>query len=138
MNIIKELDLIEVPTQISFKKKIFFDVGFELSILDNLTVKKEYIKRIYFLSSKNKTIRGNHAHLNQFQILILMEGSAKLVLTNRKGVITHWNLIQGPVIVPKEYWIELHMEESTNILCLASNTYEKLNSIYDKKNFLDS
>jgi spore coat polysaccharide biosynthesis predicted glycosyltransferase SpsG len=132
----KELDLIETPFQRAFTINEIPEIGFEHLILDNLFVESDYIKRIYILSSKASTTRGNHAHLNQFQFLILINGSAELKLTNSSGNSTEWNLKAGPVFIPKKHWIELFLGESTKVLSLASSTYLKLQTIHKKDEFL--
>jgi hypothetical protein len=132
----KELDLITEPFFLSFKINKAEEIGFEHKILDDLIVKEDYIKRIYFLTSTQKTIRGNHAHLNQFQILILINGDAQLKLIDCKGATTEWNLDFGPVLIPKNYWIELNMAEFSKVLCLASSTHSELKSQYNMNNFL--
>jgi oxalate decarboxylase/phosphoglucose isomerase-like protein (cupin superfamily) len=95
------------------------------------------IKRIYFIETdNNKSKRGNHAHINQDQILILQEGFAKLVLTNSNGKKIRLEINKTPLLVPAGYWIELFMSENTKIMCLASQTYKHLKSITDKSVFL--
>jgi hypothetical protein len=125
------------PLYLSYEVNLINDIGFEHLILDNLIIGGQQIQRIYFLNSREETIRGNHAHLNQFQILILISGSAKLDLTDKNGIKTSWDLKKLPVFIPKNHWIELHMEEHTQVLCLASLTYDKLITVKNKQEFLD-
>ena len=132
----KQVDLNKTPFYLTFQSNKIEDIGFEHWILDNLIVKNNYIKRMYVLSSRDKTIRGNHAHLNQFQILILISGKARVTLTNSFGEVSDWELEIGPVFIPPKHWIELEMDTSSKVICLASSTYSKLKTVHNKIEFL--
>jgi hypothetical protein len=133
---LQDITFSDKPFFIPFQKNLIDEIGFEHWIIDNMKIKNKFIERIYFLKSKEKTIRGNHAHLNQFQILILVSGDASLILSDKNGTSTNWDLETAPVFIPENHWIELYMGENSNVLCLASSSYKDLKTLRDKNEFL--
>ena len=96
------------------------------------------VKRIYTLKTIDKdSNRGKHAHLNQSQILYLQEGKAEVTLMNEYGNITIWELSEKCLFIPEKYWIDLHMAAHSIILCIASQPYDSLITVFDKKSFLN-
>lgn len=94
-------------------------------------------KRVYTLVTKNqKSKRGNHAHLNQDQLIMGVKGNSILKLTDKKGKIFEFNLDRKAVIVPKNHWIEIEMKPNSVLLCIASRNYVDLISNFDKNDFL--
>ena len=106
----------------------------EISVLDGVEIE---VKRIYTIRSKEKpSIRGNHAHFNQVQLLRLLHGKARLILTNKAGERFHFDLGKDYIYIPCMHWIELLLEPESNVLCLASKEYKDLKSTSNKEEFL--
>lgn len=96
------------------------------------------IKRVYFLYTSDKDlVRGNHAHKNQKQVLFRLKGGAKVKLTNHEGTEHLFVLENKPLFIPENHWIELSMEKDTQIMCLAEQSYQDLQTITNKLVFLN-
>lgn len=105
---------------------------FEIQKLAHFSVNRFYI----LYTEKNIANRGNHAHLNQRQILVNLEGKAKVTLISQSGKIHQFQLKDNALYIPAAYWIELKMSSYTKIACLAEQSYEDLKTIKDKSVFL--
>lgn len=96
------------------------------------------IKRIYFLYANHKDlVRGNHAHKNQKQVLFRLKGGAKVKLINQEGIEQLFVLEDQPLYIPANHWIELYMEKGSQIMCLAEQSYQDLQTITNKSVFLN-
>ena len=126
----------ERPKYIELNELNEASIGFSLSILDDLEQFIPSIRRLYFLASSfEPVVRGNHAHLNQHQILFLIEGKATLNLESVVGEKFSFKFDGRGILIPPKYWIELEMDSHSKVLCLASQAYCKLLSINKKEAF---
>lgn len=127
------------PTYCSFKS--IKNEGGEKEI-DVLEIEQEFsfsVKRIYFLYATHyDLVRGKHAHKNQKQILYKTKGRAKVLLLDNIGIEYSFALENQPLYIPENYWIELSMEKGTEIMCLAEQSYNDLQTITNKSVFLDN
>jgi len=128
-----------LPKQISLEDITQDQGDFLISILGDLSFNGELPRRMYILQSgKDSSLRGNHAHRNQYQVLYLKKGQAFLKLESQRGEIYTFDLREGAVFIPRNHWIELEMYPQTDILCLASQKYEDTQTIKDKAEFNQS
>ena len=84
------------------------------------------IKRFYFLKGSQSGIRGNHKHVNCFQIIVAINNSSTIVLKGIEHKEYTYTLIpfKNAVVVPLNYKIELMLEKDSICLALASDTFE--------------
>jgi dTDP-4-dehydrorhamnose 3,5-epimerase-like enzyme len=131
--------MILLPQLIEIEKIDFEADGFSINAFELTKICPFEVKRVYTLISSDKTsIRGNHAHMNQSQMLYLLHGKAEMKLTDQSGAESHWIMSAKCLLVPSSYWIELSMAANTTILCFASQPYSDLETIFDKDVFLNS
>lgn len=118
-------------------ENFYLDDGAQLEVFELFEHLNISIKRIYFISSKEgKSIRGHHAHTNQDQVFILLFGEAEISLLNQLGKTEQFSIVNKPLFIPRNYWIELSLMENTKVICLATEPYKNLKSVSDKKVFL--
>ncbi len=121
-------------------KELYFKDSNQLKI-DVIEISKNdlfKVERVYFLSTNTHShISGNHAHLNQAQILVLVKGNAKIKLINLNNKEYHFNIEERGLYVPDSHWIELTLEPESIVLCLASKSYIDLKSIHNLDEFLN-
>lgn len=109
----------------------------DIDILEIYQLAGFKVKRFYMLYAENvNTIRGNHAHLNQRQILLNLHGESKVILTDKEGIALSFELGKEALFIPPSYWIELYMNEGSKIACFAEQSYQDLDTIADKNVFL--
>ena len=95
-------------------------------------------KRMYYLHNLQKGVkRGGHAHKNLQQLLIPLNGSFVIKLTDGFDAQKHIlnNATEGLLIVPM-VWRDIDVLESKAILaCLASDIYDESDYIRDYEEF---
>lgn len=112
------------PYVIELKK--FSDKGGDLSILEK-EVPFE-IKRIYWLYHvKGQVTRGGHAHTNTERVIICLNKSIKVVLTDQNQRQYSFDLSSPnqALYYPSMYWVDLYCQEDAIMLAAASTTYEE-------------
>jgi hypothetical protein len=126
------------PGLIDIEKIDFHTDDFSINVFELTKMCPFEVKRIYTLKTTGQASkRGRHAHLNQVQILYLLQGKATVQLTDEHGVATVWDISEKCLFIPERYWIELSMEANSMIICLASQPYSGLTTIFDKEEFLN-
>lgn len=127
----------EIPGFIS--KEIYFKDSDQLKI-DVIEISKHNlfkVERVYLLSTTDQShFSGNHAHLNQSQLLVLIKGQAEIKLINLQKEELFFTLEERGLYVPESHWIELTIAPHSIVLCLASKAYNELKSIYNLEEFL--
>lgn len=95
------------------------------------------LKRFYTIESyKKKVVRGNHAHLNQKQIFLLVKGNVDIVLYDTENKKYNFSLDKLPLFIPENYWIEVYLNKQSKVLCMASESYDNVVTIKNKTDFL--
>lgn len=122
------------------EKEIYYKDSNKLKI-DVIEISKQNlfeVKRVYFLSTKDEYhVSGNHAHLNQAQVFVLIKGQAKIKLINLKNKQFFFNIEERGLYVPDSHWIELTIAPESIVLCLASKSYDELISLHNLDEFLN-
>lgn len=98
------------------------------------------VKRIYSLILPKVNIcRGKHAHLNQMQLILVLDGKLEIELTNVKNEKFQFVLENNAqaILIPENYWIELRSLLPTVAVCLASQHFKDLETITDIQSFLN-
>lgn len=128
----------EIPGFI--EKEIYYKDTDQLKI-DVIEISKQKlfsVERVYFLSTTHQShVSGNHAHINQSQLFVLIKGHAKIKLINLRNEISFFTLEERGLYVPESHWIELTIEPESIVLCLASKSYDELKSIHNLDEFIN-
>jgi hypothetical protein len=97
------------------------------------------VKRIYTIHTRSKeSIRGRHAHLNQEQIIFMLQGTAQVELTNATGQVFRFVADDKAIHIPPRHWIEIRPSPNAIMLCLASLPYNEVISVFDKNQFFNT
>lgn len=127
---------IDQPRYIPLKHLSEKGLDFNLAILDDLGEFNFVPKRFYILSAGEIAVtRGNHAHLNQVQVLYLLSGRAHLNLSNKEYEIFEFELNKNAVYIPPNYWIELAIQPQSSVLCFASESFAKVKTLKKRQEF---
>jgi dTDP-4-dehydrorhamnose 3,5-epimerase-like enzyme len=97
------------------------------------------VKRVYSLIFAAKNIeRGNHAHLNQDQIIYVLSGKVQLTLTDKLFVKHEFTLENNSeaILIPSGFWLTLTSLEPSVVICFASQLFNDLETVTDINNFL--
>ncbi len=97
------------------------------------------VKRIYSLIFADKNIeRGNHAHLNQDQIIYVLSGKIHLTLTDNRLTKHEFTLENNAeaILVPAGFWLTLISLEPSVVICFASQLYNDLETVTDFNEFI--
>lgn len=101
---------------ISFKNKLNFKV-----------------RRIFLISGKNKTIRGNHAHKKCIQALVVLKGKSIIELKDKKKtekLFLSYESKCGVIVKPKK-WLKIRFCSKDNlVLVFCSEDYDAKDYIY--------
>ena len=120
----------------------FNDERGSLNVIEFSEYIKLPIKRLFFTYNvRDKAIRGQHAHKSLYEILISIQGSVEIELSNenkRKTFILDSNEIA--LLVPPLIWSVQKKHTDDNILvALCSTNYDKddyIKNHFDYLNFL--
>lgn len=98
------------------------------------------VKRAYWIQDfVPSSVRGNHAHRNLNQIMILLKGSLELTL-NRGGEVSQVNL-ENPgdhALIPNATWRSFSTRDSqTVVLVLADEHFDASDYIRNYEEYLD-
>ena len=98
------------------------------------------IKRVYWIYGTPDTVeRGNHAHINTFQLLVCLHGQLHITLESRDRKIYEF-VLSDPnkgLFIPTFYWRKLHFSNNGICVCLSSSDYEEDDYIRDYQTFLN-
>ena len=96
-----------------------------------------YVKRIFVVNNVPiSEERGNHAHFENLQYLICLEGSIDVINNDGKSETVH-DLRKGEcVFLDKLTWSkQIYTNEKTSIMVLCSHEYDKNDYITDFEEF---
>lgn len=116
----------------------YFDDSTQINIFELSEGLPFQAKRVYTIQSHDIAIeRGHHSHLNQEQIIYVLNGKCLLTLESPSKERYTFQLINNgiAVLIPRKHWITLKVEKSSTLLCIASKAYKDLLSCYDKEVF---
>ena len=105
-------------------------------ILDNLDKKLKF-KRIFFLSSKKKILRGNHAHIKCTQAFFSLKGSFNIECINQNGKKKIIQLKPGKKleIIKPLTWVKVYLKKDNICGVLCDRYYEEKDYLRDFKKF---
>jgi dTDP-4-dehydrorhamnose 3,5-epimerase-like enzyme len=116
----------------------------------NLTVFEEgaysipfLIKRVFHVSSRKGSVRGNHAHIKCSQLLICSSGAIEVkcddFFSKKNYILDRPNL--GLLLLPGVWANETYLKDNTNLTVICDRLYEKddyINNYSDFKVFAQS
>jgi dTDP-4-dehydrorhamnose 3,5-epimerase-like enzyme len=129
---------IKEPYIIEFKKIGTPEVGF-ISVAENQKDFPFDVKRIYWVYETPSEIgRGNHAHIQGEQVVVVLNGSAKIHLTDVREKEYAFSLESRNtgLFIPAMYWRRLELSKDAIVLCMASKGYDDKDYIRDYQEFL--
>jgi len=95
-------------------------------------------KRIYWtIDTPTSVQRGNHAHKNLEQLLVVVSGEVAISLEDQQGNKFKYLLEANTsgLYVPPMYWRTLNFSDKSILLCLASQSYSESDYIRDYATF---
>jgi dTDP-4-dehydrorhamnose 3,5-epimerase-like enzyme len=106
--------------------------------------KKIRIKRLFFLKSKKKCLRGDHAHKKCSQYFFSIKGNIKIYVNDGRNIkIIKIKELDKVLYVPPYTWVKVFLEKK-QILCVMCdrnyeasdyiNSYSKFTKIINKIN----
>jgi dTDP-4-dehydrorhamnose 3,5-epimerase-like enzyme len=126
------------PYIIEFEKIGTPEVGF-ISVAESQKDFPFDVKRIYWVYETPAEVdRGNHAHIKGEQIVVAINGSAKIRLTNtrEKEFVFTLSSRSAGLFIPAMYWRRLELSKDAILLCIASSGYNSDDYIRDYNEFL--
>jgi hypothetical protein len=108
----------------------------KIHVLENLK-KKIDTKRIFFLSSNKKCLRGDHAHKICTQIFLSIKGNIDITIENKQG-IKKINLKEftNPLKVPPLNWVKIKMKKSQLLMVICNKNFSEKEYIRNYSTFL--
>ncbi len=131
--------MLTVPLLVNLNRVSFDNLLVDITIAQVEDQVPFTIKRVYWLRSGSiPSMRGNHAHINAYQFLTIIQGEVILHITNQQGEKQQYFLNNSPtgLVVPPKHWLEIEMEQDTVLLCFSSKLFEEQITEYDFSNFL--
>ncbi len=129
-----------VPHILEFPQNGNSELGYLSFIEDNQLIPFD-IKRVYWIYGleRNSSERGNHAHINDEQVIICMQGKAIIETIDQNNNTNKFELLkpsQG-LFVPKLIWKNIKIDSNTILICISSKKYQPNNYLKDFNTFLN-
>ena len=119
------------------KIKNIKNLNCNLNVIENLKNKNFVTKRIFFLNSNKKCIRGNHAHKKCTQIFISLKGKIKIFIENSKGsrkiLLKEFKKI---IKIPPMNWVKIEMEKNQTLMVICDKNFSERDYIRNYQSFL--
>ena len=107
-----------------------------LFFINKLNSKIKNLNRVFFLVSKKKCVRGNHAHKVCAQYLISIKGNIKIE-KEHFGKISKTTILEFKEIVkikPKT-WLKVHMKRNQILCVFCDKDFDQKEYIHNYKDF---
>ncbi len=123
-----------------FKKKLFKSLineeDLNMWVIDNITNLEHEVKRIFFINSKIKTVRGKHAHKNCWQTLVNITGNLRIGVEDGVELFeTSLETYGEALTIPPMCWSTQVYSEQSCLMVLCSKLYDENDYIRDYENF---
>ena len=104
----------------------------KLFIIDKVS-KIIKIKRIFFINSNKKDIRGNHGHKKCTQVFLSLRGVIKLEIFNgKKTKLFKLKPFSEILKVEPNNWVKVHFLKDQLLMVLCDRFFEQTDYIFDK------
>ncbi|WP_075534803.1 sugar 3,4-ketoisomerase [Candidatus Pelagibacter communis] len=122
------------------KSKTFSDkTGDLIPFYKNESLLNFNIKRFFFVYGNKRYFRADHAHKKCNQVLIPINGTIEVYITNKNKKERKFLLSlrsNNYLFVPKDHWIKLKfIKKKSILLTLCDYKYDKKEYIQSKKKF---
>tara|TARA_Y100001958_G_C21238351_1_gene565357 strand:+ start:2667 stop:3062 length:396 start_codon:yes stop_codon:yes gene_type:complete len=122
------------------KSKTFSDkTGDLIPFYKNESLLNFNIKRFFFVYGNKRYFRADHAHKKCNQVLIPINGTIEVCITNKNKKERKFLLSlrsNNYLFVPKDHWIKLKfIKKKSILLTLCDYKYDKKEYIQSKKKF---
>mgnify|MGYP001431735141 CR=1 FL=1 len=122
------------------KSKTFSDkTGDLIPFYKNESLLNFNIKRFFFVYGNKRYFRADHAHKKCNQVLIPINGTIEVCITNKNKKERKFLLSlrsNNYLFVPKDHWIKLKfLKKKSILLTLCDYKYDKKEYIQSKKKF---
>lgn len=104
-------------------------------------IEKDYnfiARRFFFINGKKNEIRGSHAHRQQEQFIVCLQGSCQLNFDSgkeKKSLILKENTF-GIKVLAGIWSVQKYLEDNTLLLVLSDGPYDEKEYIRDYNEFL--
>ena len=106
-----------------------------LNVFQNIN-KAVKIKRIFFVKSKKKCVRGKHAHKKCTQVLMSVKGNFKIeVINNKVKKFINLKELKNYVIVPPKHWVNVYFNRNQKLMVMCDFNFSKTDYIHNFKKF---
>lgn len=96
------------------------------------------IERIFFISSKSKEERGNHAHIICKQFFVCVSGVIRLFCNDGESEKEFILIgLDKALYVPPGIWVKIIMESDSAIAVITDQKYDELDYIRNWEKFLE-
>lgn len=96
------------------------------------------VKRVYWISNMpHLQRRGGHAHRTETQLIICVQGSAKVKLTSSSGELLELELSaanQG-LLIPPMWWGEMEFFDNAVLVGMSSHLFDEKDYIRNRSEF---
>ncbi|MFN3801943.1 sugar 3,4-ketoisomerase [Belliella pelovolcani] len=94
------------------------------------------IRRVFWITNVPENgIRGVHAHREEVQILVALQGVLQVILENKKGELFNFKLDQPGqgLVLPAMHWSEVIFQQDAILLGLGNCKFSESDYIRDKQ-----
>ena len=116
--------------------KYIKDKDIKLTILDKKNIKINF-KKVFFLYSRKKVIRGNHAHKKCLQTFFSLKGTFSIDCESRKGKKQRFKIIPGKTLksIKPFTWVKVNLKKDQICGVLCDRVFEEDDYIRDYNQF---
>lgn len=115
-----------------------FSESGNLNFWDNADLFPSGIQRCFWISKVKKgETRGNHAHLDESQVIVSIAGVLQVKVTTLEGEFLLFTLDSSSkgLFIPPLNWISISFSEDSILLGLCNRAFSEEDYIRDKKEF---
>jgi dTDP-4-dehydrorhamnose 3,5-epimerase-like enzyme len=140
MQLVNQIRIMQESRKIPFLiliEKIGDEESGVISVLEKEHLPFE-IKRMYWIHNLHSdSVRGEHAHKELEQIMIVISGQAHIKLEDHFGEVYSFELLNPSVAlyVPKMMWRRVKLTSGATLVCLCSQEYREEDYIRDYQEF---
>jgi hypothetical protein len=109
-----------------------------LNFWEDFTLFPKGIQRCFWITKVDEqTSRGNHAHWKESQILVALNGAAKIAVESAAGKLYSFTLDSPAkgLLVPPLHWVSVGFSATTVLLGMSDLEFSEEDYIRDKKYF---
>ena len=106
-------------------------------VINDLNSLQHPVKRIFFSKSKEKELRGDHAHMHCWQTLVCLEGKIIVSFDDGKEKTSISLESEGEAVtMPPKIWSSQEYDKDSYLMVLCSHIYDSEDYERDYQEFL--